>query len=47
MKAIVRTCEPDRGAQLRRELAEGSPKEIVNDPRVMAAYLGDSVAVKA
>ena len=47
MKAIVRTCDRIVVLNSGEKLAEGSPKEIVNDPRVMAAYLGDSGGVKA
>jgi branched-chain amino acid transport system ATP-binding protein len=42
MKAIVRTCDRIVVLNSGEKLAEGSPKEIVHDPRVMAAYLGDS-----
>ena len=47
MKAIVRTCDRIVVLNSGEKLAEGSPQEIVNDPRVMAAYLGDSGGVKA
>jgi branched-chain amino acid transport system ATP-binding protein len=47
MKAIVRTCDRIVVLNSGEKLAEGSPKEIVNDPRVMAAYLGDSGGAKA
>jgi branched-chain amino acid transport system ATP-binding protein len=46
MKAIVRTCDRIVVLNSGEKLAEGEPKEIVNDPRVMAAYLGDSGGVK-
>jgi branched-chain amino acid transport system ATP-binding protein len=42
MKAIVRTCDRIVVLNSGEKLAEGSPREIVHDPRVMAAYLGDS-----
>jgi branched-chain amino acid transport system ATP-binding protein len=42
MKAIVRTCDRIVVLNSGEKLAEGAPKEIVHDPRVMAAYLGDS-----
>jgi branched-chain amino acid transport system ATP-binding protein len=47
MKAIVRTCDRIVVLNSGEKLAEGMPKEIVNDPRVMAAYLGDSGGMKA
>jgi len=47
MKAIVRTCDRIVVLNSGEKLAEGSPKEIVNDPRVMTAYLGDSGGMKA
>jgi branched-chain amino acid transport system ATP-binding protein len=47
MKAIVRTCDRIVVLNSGEKLAEGSPQQIVNDPRVMAAYLGDSGGVKA
>ena len=47
MKAIVRTCDRIVVLSSGEKLAEGSPQEIVNDPRVMAAYLGDSGGAKA
>jgi branched-chain amino acid transport system ATP-binding protein len=46
MKAIVRTCDRIVVLNSGEKLAEGSPQEIVNDPRVMAAYLGDSAGAK-
>jgi len=47
MKAIVRTCDRIVVLSSGEKLAEGAPQEIVNDPRVMAAYLGDSGGAKA
>jgi len=47
MKAIVRTCDRIVVLSSGEKLAEGTPHEIVNDPRVMAAYLGDSGGAKA
>ena len=47
MKAIVRTCDRIVVLNSGEKLAEGSPQEIVNDPRVMTAYLGDSGGAKA
>ena len=47
MKAIVRTCDRIVVLCSGEKLAEGTPQEIVNDPRVMAAYLGDSGGAKA
>jgi branched-chain amino acid transport system ATP-binding protein len=47
MKAIVRTCDRIVVLSSGEKLAEGSPQEIVNDPRVMTAYLGDSGGHKA
>ncbi len=47
MKAIVRTCDRIVVLSSGEKLAEGIPQEIVNDPRVMAAYLGDSGGAKA
>jgi branched-chain amino acid transport system ATP-binding protein len=47
MKAIVRTCDRIVVLNSGEKLAEGSPQQIVNDPRVMAAYLGDSGGAKA
>jgi branched-chain amino acid transport system ATP-binding protein len=46
MKAIVRTCDRIVVLNSGEKLAEGSPQQIVNDPRVMAAYLGDSAGAK-
>jgi branched-chain amino acid transport system ATP-binding protein len=47
MKAIVRTCDRIVVLNSGEKLAEGTPQEVVNDPRVMAAYLGDSSGAKA
>jgi branched-chain amino acid transport system ATP-binding protein len=47
MKAIVRTCTRIVVLNSGEKLAEGAPQEIVNDPRVMTAYLGDSGGAKA
>jgi branched-chain amino acid transport system ATP-binding protein len=47
MKAIVRTCDRIVVLNSGEKLAEGSPQQIVNDPRVMAAYLGDAGGAKA
>ena len=47
MKAIVRTCDRIVVLNSGEKLAEGTPQEVVNDPRVMAAYLGDSGGAKA
>jgi branched-chain amino acid transport system ATP-binding protein len=47
MKAIVRTCQRIVVLNSGEKLAEGSPQEVVNDPRVMTAYLGDSGGAKA
>ena len=46
MKAIVRTCDRIVVLSSGEKLAEGSPQEIVRDPRVMTAYLGDSSGAK-
>ena len=47
MKAIVRTCQRIVVLNSGEKLAEGAPQEVVNDPRVMTAYLGDSGGAKA
>ncbi|MCA1829058.1 MAG: ABC transporter ATP-binding protein [Myxococcales bacterium] len=47
MKAIVRTCDRIVVLNSGEKLAEGTPQQIVNDPRVMTAYLGDSGGAKA
>jgi len=47
MKAIVRTCDRIVVLNSGEMLAEGAPQQVVNDPRVMAAYLGDSGGMKA
>ena len=47
MKAIVRTCDRIVVLNSGEKLAEGTPDQIVNDPRVMTAYLGDSGGAKA
>jgi branched-chain amino acid transport system ATP-binding protein len=47
MKAIVRTCDRIVVLSSGEKLAEGAPQDIVNDPRVMTAYLGDSGGHKA
>ena len=47
MKAIVRTCDRIVVLNSGEKLAEGAPQQIVNDPRVMTAYLGDSGGAKA
>ena len=46
MKAIVRTCDRIVVLSSGEKLAEGTPQEIVRDPRVMTAYLGDSGGAK-
>ena len=46
MKAIVRTCDRIVVLNSGEKLAEGAPEQIVNDPRVMTAYLGDSGGAK-
>ena len=46
MKAIVRTSDRIVVLNSGEKLAEGSPQQIVNDPRVMTAYLGDSGGAK-
>ena len=47
MKAIVRTCDRIVVLNSGEKLAEGSPQQIVDDPRVVTAYLGDSGGAKA
>jgi branched-chain amino acid transport system ATP-binding protein len=47
MKAIVRTCDRIVVLNSGEKLAEGTPQEVVNDPRVRTAYLGDSGGGKA
>jgi len=47
MKAIVRTCDRIVVLNSGEKLAEGTPQQIVGDPRVVAAYLGDSGGAKA
>ena len=46
MKAIVRTCDRIVVLSSGEKLAEGAPQQIVRDPRVMTAYLGDSGGAK-
>jgi branched-chain amino acid transport system ATP-binding protein len=47
MKAIVRTSDRIVVLNSGEKLAEGTPQQVVNDPRVLAAYLGDSGVGKA
>ena len=47
MKAIVRTSDRIVVLSSGEKLAEGAPAEVVNDPLVIAAYLGQSEGAKA
>jgi branched-chain amino acid transport system ATP-binding protein len=44
MKAIMAVCHRILVLQFGEKIAEGAPQEIVNDPRVVGAYLGERFA---
>jgi len=43
MTAVMGTCNPIVVINYGKKIAEGSPKQITENPKVIAAYLGDKV----